>query len=99
MGPLPTAGQWVQLKVPASQVGLEGSTLNGMAFTLYGGRSTWDAAGRLSQTGTTTTSTAAPVTLSLNGGKPILTWASSSGHTYRVQYKNALSDSSWTTAA
>jgi hypothetical protein len=48
MGPLPPAGQWVQLKVPASQVNLEGSTLNGMAFTLYGGRATWDAAGRLS---------------------------------------------------
>jgi hypothetical protein len=49
MGPLPAAGQWVQLRIPASQIGLEGSTLNGMAFTLYGGRATWDTAGRLSQ--------------------------------------------------
>ena len=49
MGPLPAVGQWVQLQVPASQVGLEGSTLNGMAFTLFGGRATWDTAGRLSQ--------------------------------------------------
>ena len=48
MGALPAAGKWVQLKVPASQVGLEGSTLNGMAFTLYGGRATWDTVGRLS---------------------------------------------------
>jgi hypothetical protein len=48
MGPLPAAGQWVQLRVPASAVGLEGSTISGMAFTLYGGRATWDAAGRLS---------------------------------------------------
>jgi len=47
MGPLPALGQWVQLKVPASQVNLEGSTLKGMAFTLYNGRATWDAAGRL----------------------------------------------------
>jgi hypothetical protein len=54
MGPLPATGQWVQLKVSASQVGLEGSTLNGMAFTLYNGRATWDAAGRLSQAGTAT---------------------------------------------
>jgi hypothetical protein len=46
MGALPAAGQWVQLAVPASQVGLEGSTLNGMAYTLYGGRATWDYAGR-----------------------------------------------------
>jgi hypothetical protein len=46
MGALPAAGQWVRLQVPASQVGLEGSTLNGMAFTLYGGRATWDHAGK-----------------------------------------------------
>jgi hypothetical protein len=46
MGALPAAGQWVRLEVPASQVGLEGSTLNGMAFTLYGGRATWDRAGK-----------------------------------------------------
>lgn len=46
MGTLPSAGQWVRLEVPASQVGLEGKTLNGMAFTLFGGRATWDRAGR-----------------------------------------------------
>jgi hypothetical protein len=49
MGPLPATGQWVQLSVPASLVALEGSTLNGMAFTLYGGRGTWDYAGKSSQ--------------------------------------------------
>jgi hypothetical protein len=46
MGPLPATGQWVRLAVPAAQVGLEGRTLNGMAYTLYGGRSTWDYAGK-----------------------------------------------------
>ncbi|MEY2466928.1 MAG: hypothetical protein QOD03_1449, partial [Verrucomicrobiota bacterium] len=46
MGALPAAGQWVRLQVPASQVGTEGSTLTGMAFTLYGGRATWDYAGK-----------------------------------------------------
>ena len=46
MGALPAAGQWVRLQVPASVVGLEGSTLNGMAFTLYGGQATWDHAGK-----------------------------------------------------
>jgi hypothetical protein len=46
MGALPATGQWVQLSVPAAQVGLEGHTLNGMAFTLYGGRATWDYAGK-----------------------------------------------------
>jgi hypothetical protein len=46
MGSLPPAGQWVRLEVPASLVGLEGHVLNGMAFTLYGGRATWDRAGK-----------------------------------------------------
>ena len=46
MGVLPATGQWVRLEVPAAQVGLEGRTLNGMAFSLYGGRATWDYAGK-----------------------------------------------------
>jgi Protein of unknown function (DUF4038)/Domain of unknown function (DUF5060) len=46
MGALPAAGQWVRLQVPASSVGLEGHTLNGMAYTLFGGRATWDNAGK-----------------------------------------------------
>lgn len=48
MGPLPAAGEWVKLGVPASAVGLEGRTLNGMAYSLYGGRATWDDAGKIS---------------------------------------------------
>lgn len=47
MGPLPATGEWVRLDVPANLVGLEGRTLNGMAFTLYGGKATWDDAGRV----------------------------------------------------
>src|SRR5262249_39996980 len=46
MGALPATGQWVRLEVPAAQVGLEGRTLNGMAFSLFGGRATWDRAGK-----------------------------------------------------
>jgi len=46
MGALPPLGQWVRLEVPASLVGLEGRSLNGMAFTLYNGRATWDRAGK-----------------------------------------------------
>lgn len=46
MGPLPATGQWVRLEVPASAVGLEGKTLNGMAFTLYDGKAIWDKAGK-----------------------------------------------------
>jgi hypothetical protein len=48
MGPLPSvqAAKWVRLEVPASAVGLEGRTVSGMAFTLYGGKATWDRAGK-----------------------------------------------------
>jgi Domain of unknown function (DUF1929)/F5/8 type C domain len=53
MGPLPPAGQWVRLEVPANLVGLEGRTLNGLAFTMFGGRATWDHAGKVSGGGTT----------------------------------------------
>jgi hypothetical protein len=48
IGPLPAAGQWVRLVVPAARVGLEGSTLNGMAYTLFSGHATWDHAGKSS---------------------------------------------------
>ena len=46
MGPLPATGQWTRLSIPATQVGLGGSTLNGMAYAVYNGRATWDYAGR-----------------------------------------------------
>lgn len=48
MGPLPAAGQWVRLEVPANLVGLEGRPLNGLAFSMFGGRATWDRAGKTS---------------------------------------------------
>src|SRR5205807_1612791 len=57
MGALPAGGQWVRLAVPAAQVGLEGRTLNGMAFTLVAGRATWDHAGKSSGGSLTTTTT------------------------------------------
>ena len=46
MGDLPQAGAWVRLEVPASQVGLEGRTIEGMAFTLYDGQAWFDRAGK-----------------------------------------------------
>ena len=49
IGPLPPAGEWVRLEVPAILVGLEGRVLNGMAFTLWDGRATWERAGRISR--------------------------------------------------
>ncbi|MEZ5667270.1 MAG: S8 family serine peptidase [Alphaproteobacteria bacterium] len=45
MGPLPTAGEWVRLEVPASAVALEGRSVNGMGFILNDGSAQWDRAG------------------------------------------------------
>ncbi len=59
MGPLPATGQWVRLSVPAALVGLEATTLNGMAFTLYDGRATFDRAGKSTGTSSPTTTTLA----------------------------------------
>ncbi len=57
IGPIPPAGKWVKLEVPAAAVGLEGHSLNGMAFTLVGGRATWDRAGKSGPTVTAPTQT------------------------------------------
>ncbi len=51
MGTLPATGGWVRLEVPASSVGLVGQAINGMAFSLYGGKATWDRAGKTAITG------------------------------------------------
>lgn len=45
MGKLPPTGKWVRLEVPAQLLGLEDLTVDGMAFTLFDGRATWDQAG------------------------------------------------------
>lgn len=45
MGRLPYAAEWIRLEVPATVVGLEGTTVTGMAFTLFDGRASWDYAG------------------------------------------------------
>src|SRR5437016_10464060 len=54
MGPLPAAGQWVLLQVPATTVGLEGSTVSGMSFSQVDGRATWDYSGKVGSGGTVT---------------------------------------------
>lgn len=46
LGPLPEAGKWFRLEVPAYKVGLyPGAKLNGLAFTQEGGTVYWDKAG------------------------------------------------------
>ena len=47
-GPLPAVGQWVKLSVPARAVGLEGAVVNGMTFSQFDGRATWNDTGRAS---------------------------------------------------
>ncbi|MCE9556944.1 MAG: PSD1 and planctomycete cytochrome C domain-containing protein, partial [Planctomycetes bacterium] len=46
MGPLPKAGEWVRLEVKAEDVGFKpGSVIRGWAFSQFGGKVYWDAAG------------------------------------------------------
>ncbi len=45
-GGLPSPGRWLELSVPARDVGLEGSQVSGMSFSLVGGSASWDDAGR-----------------------------------------------------
>ena len=45
VGDLPAAGKWVRLEVPASKVGLEGKTINGIALAQCDGKTTWDHIG------------------------------------------------------
>jgi hypothetical protein len=47
MGPLPEAGRWVRLEVPADRVGLQGKVLRGMGFQMFGGQCFWGRTGAL----------------------------------------------------
>jgi len=60
MGGVPLAGTWYRLEIPASYVGLEGKSVSGMAFSLYGKEPTvaWDRSGKRFQL------TTIPLTLS-----------------------------------
>lgn len=45
IGPVPSAGEWVRLEVPANLVELEGGALREMHFILLNGRAAWDYSG------------------------------------------------------
>jgi len=47
IGDLPAVGKWARLDVPAAAVGLEGSLVDGISFTLYDGMAAWDRAGKI----------------------------------------------------
>jgi len=78
MGALPPTGQWVQLKVPAHLVNLEGKTVNGMSFALYDGAAAWDAAGCLAAASTAnpsvTVNTTNAILSRLNGSPGVITF-------------------------
>ena len=92
----------MRLEVPASQVGLEGSILNGMNFSVYGGRVTWDCAGKTSpianhQLNVSNITNSVPSSISrVSGGNMQLKWPNVVGKIYRVAYKNDLTDATWT---
>jgi RHS repeat-associated protein len=54
MGPLPAAGGWVRLEVPAFLVGVHDTTLSGMSMSWHTGRAWFDRAGKLSTAGAET---------------------------------------------
>ena len=95
MGALPPTGQWVRLEVPASLVGLENRTLNGMAFTLFNGRATWDHGGKFAAQipGTQTISISDPTVNEGNSGPGFavfnLTLSSASSQQISVNYATA----------
>jgi len=66
MGPLPPAGQWVRLEVPASSLGLEEKAVTGIAFALYDGRGTWDCLGKATSKPGTSILFTGPLALSAN---------------------------------
>ena len=77
IGNLPAKAQWVRLEVPADMVGLEGQTVNGMAFSLFDGKATWDYAGKSSAVSTTAVNLArqpgavATASSQVNGNYPV----------------------------
>jgi hypothetical protein len=49
IGPLPRAGQWARLDVPAALLGMQNSTIGGMAFAQWNGRVWYDRVAVVSQ--------------------------------------------------
>jgi len=41
-GSVPASGQWVRLTIPSSDVGIGGTSIDGVAFSLYGGQAWFD---------------------------------------------------------
>jgi hypothetical protein len=50
LGPMPEAGKWVRLEIPAALLGLDGVTVKGMAIDLYDGSAWLDRVGHFGRT-------------------------------------------------
>ena len=67
-------------------MGLEGRTLKGMAFTLFGGRVTWDYVGKRPSIS---------ATVQRVSGRIAISWPSAAGQGYRVMGCTNISNPSW----
>ncbi len=47
VGLLPEGGKLVRLEVPASAVDMEGASINGISFAMFGGKGVWGGTGSL----------------------------------------------------
>ena len=72
--------------MPARLVGLEGSTLKGMAFTLFGGQATWDRAGKHAPS---------PISIKKVSQGVAVSWSSVAGQSYRLMCKSNLIGTNW----
>lgn len=92
MGPLPGAGKWARLEVPASYVGLEGKQVSGMSFGAYrhgkGGRAVWDYAGK--------SPTAQKTQLPLSFSTPLFRYSCWSGYRFYL-YSTDRDETLWNT--
>jgi hypothetical protein len=93
MGGLPAVGKWVRLEVPAAQVNLEGITVKGLSFTLYGGRATWDASGKTSPAAA---ASAITPSVAMTEGTAAVSFNSTPGSNYQVVSSATVSSTNWT---
>ena len=100
-GPIPAAGQWVRLEVPAKALGLEGHSVTMMAFTLFDGRVTWDKTGKStpSATATTTPTTTTSTTTSTTTTRPEFVWFDDALPTGASGFGNGGDSWNWVTSS
>jgi hypothetical protein len=93
IGPIPSAGEWVRLEVPASLVDLEGKDVRGMAFNVFGGKCVWHRVGAVTPQHTAEDVLVADGTFSMQATGPD-TWSGrvplDGDGFYRVELRNEL---------